>query len=165
VTANELLAVLKTFRFRYDDEMRLQEGIAAVLASSHIPFEREVKLSQHDRIDFMTGRLGIEVKVGHPLTSVMKQVHRYMQIGEQENPVNVYFMVSDEGSDPFMVEVNGVKEQQIEGIRDPEAALVEKLQLDPDRIKNLARRYLERHSAKSIEGTPLFDSAVLEGEP
>lgn len=82
MTANELLAVLKTFRFRYDDEMRLQEGIAAVLASSHIPFEREVKLSQHDRIDFMTGRLGIEVKVGHPLTSVMKQVHRYMQIGE-----------------------------------------------------------------------------------
>jgi SNF2 family DNA or RNA helicase len=83
----------------------------------------------------------------------------------QENPVNVYFMVSDEGSDPFMVEVNGVKEQQIEGIRDPEAALVEKLQLDPDRIKNLARRYLERHSAKSIEGTPLFDGAALEGEP
>jgi SNF2 family DNA or RNA helicase len=63
----------------------------------------------------------------------------------QENPVNVYFMVSDEGSDPFMVEVNGVKEQQIKGIRDPNAELVEKLQLDPDRIKNLARRYLEKH--------------------
>jgi SNF2 family DNA or RNA helicase len=71
----------------------------------------------------------------------------------QENPVNVYFMVSDEGSDPFMVEVNGVKEQQIKGIRDPNAELVEKLQLDPDRIKNLARRYLEKHG----KSQPLFE--------
>ena len=67
----------------------------------------------------------------------------------QENPVNVYFMVSDEGSDPFMVEVNGVKEQQIKGIRDPNGDLVEKLQLDPDRIKNLARKYLEKHRGKT----------------
>ena len=74
----------------------------------------------------------------------------------QENPVNVYFMVCDEGSDPFMVEVNGVKEQQIKGIRDPNAELVEKLQLDPDRIKNLARRYLEKHNAKNTEETTLF---------
>lgn len=79
----------------------------------------------------------------------------------QENSVNVYFMVSDEGSDPFMVEVNGVKEQQVKGIRDPDAELVEKLQLDPDRIKNLARRYLDKHSAKSIQGTPLFDEAAI----
>jgi SNF2 family DNA or RNA helicase len=75
----------------------------------------------------------------------------------QENAVNVYFMVCDEGSDPFMVEVNGVKEQQIKGIRDPNAELVEKLQLDPGRIKNLARRYLEKHSAKCVAGTPLFN--------
>ncbi len=77
----------------------------------------------------------------------------------QENAVSVYFMVCDEGSDPFMVEVNGVKEQQIKGIRDPNAALVEKLQLDPDRIKNLARKYLEQYNAKSGEGAPLFTSA------
>jgi SNF2 family DNA or RNA helicase len=69
----------------------------------------------------------------------------------QENSVNVYFMVSDEGSDPFMVEVNGVKEQQVKGIRDPDAELVEKLQLDPDRIKNLARRYLEKHAPHPAE--------------
>jgi SNF2 family DNA or RNA helicase len=62
----------------------------------------------------------------------------------QENQVNVYFMVSDEGSDPFMVEVNGVKEQQIKGIRDPDAEMVQKLQVDPDRVKELARRYLNR---------------------
>lgn len=77
----------------------------------------------------------------------------------QENSVNVYFMVCDEGSDPFMVEVNGVKEQQIKGIRDPNADLVEKLQLDPNRIKNLARKYLEKHSEKSRE-LPLELEAV-----
>jgi len=73
----------------------------------------------------------------------------------QENSVNVYFMVCDDGSDPFMVEVNGVKEQQIKGIRDPNEELVEKLQLDPDRIKNLARQYLAKHGAKKPE--PLFE--------
>jgi SNF2 family DNA or RNA helicase len=79
----------------------------------------------------------------------------------QENSVNVYYMVCDDGSDPFMVEVNGVKEQQIKGIRDPNIELVEKLQLDPDRIKNLARQYLDKHSAKSIEGTPLFSEVTI----
>ena len=64
----------------------------------------------------------------------------------QENQVNVYFMVADEGSDPFMVEVNGVKEQQVKGIRDPDAELVQKLQVDPDRVKELARRYLLNRS-------------------
>lgn len=29
-------------------------------------------------------------------------------------------------------------------------------QLDPDRIKNLARRYLEKHNAKNTEETTLF---------
>jgi hypothetical protein len=43
-----------------------------------------------------------------------------------------------------MVEVNGVKEQQIKGIRDPDAEMVQKLQVDPDRVKELARRYLKR---------------------
>lgn len=79
----------------------------------------------------------------------------------QENSVNVYFMVCDEGSDPFMVEVNGVKEQQIKGIRDPGTEMVEKLQLDPDRIKNLARKYLETHKSKTIDANPLFSEVSV----
>lgn len=63
--------------------------------------------------------------------------------------MNVYFMVSDEGSDPFMVEVNGVKEQQIQGIRNPDAEMVQKLQVDPDRVKELARRYLSRSEVRA----------------
>lgn len=79
--AAELRAVLEGFRFQYANEIELQNGIARALSDSKIEFEREVRLTGRDRIDFMAGRIGIEVKVGHPLSSVMRQVHRYMQSG------------------------------------------------------------------------------------
>jgi hypothetical protein len=79
INVASLLGVLQGFRFHYAHETQLQEGIAAALVQSEVDFEREVKLSARDRIDFMVGRTGIEVKVGHSLASVMKQVHRYMQ--------------------------------------------------------------------------------------
>jgi hypothetical protein len=79
MTANKLREALGGFRFRYAHEEQLQEGIAAALEKSGISFSREVKLTARDRIDFMVSRVGIEVKVGHPLASVMEQLHRYVQ--------------------------------------------------------------------------------------
>ena len=84
MNARDLRDLLGSFRFQYADEIQLQDGIARVLKDSHIEFEREFRLSQRDRIDFMVEKVGIEVKVGHPLASVMRQVHRYMQSSEVE---------------------------------------------------------------------------------
>lgn len=50
------------------------------------------------------------------------------------------------GSDPTVAEVAGIKREQIIGVIDPNAPLVEKLQVDPDHIKKLARRYLEQRA-------------------
>jgi SNF2 family DNA or RNA helicase len=64
----------------------------------------------------------------------------------QDEPVTSYYLLADEGSDPVVSDVLGVKKQQIEGIRDPNQELVTKLQVDPDHIKKLAEKYLIDHN-------------------
>lgn len=65
----------------------------------------------------------------------------------QDDPVVAYFLVADDGSDPTVAEVLGLKREQVEGIRDPEHQLVEKLDTSAarERIKRLAQDYAERH--------------------
>lgn len=63
----------------------------------------------------------------------------------QENPVIAYFMISEEGSDPVIADIVGLKQHQIQGIKNPSAPLIEKLQTDPNHIKRLAEAYLQKH--------------------
>lgn len=79
MTASDLSKLLGTYRFNYTREAELHNGIRVALEKEKIEFLAEVRLTKHDRIDFMVGTTGVEVKVGHPLASVMRQVHRYMQ--------------------------------------------------------------------------------------
>lgn len=65
--------------FHFDDEATLQEGIAEALNSAQISFEREVELGPGDRIDFMAGDVGIEVKIEGSYSNVSRQLLRYAQ--------------------------------------------------------------------------------------
>lgn len=60
----------------------------------------------------------------------------------QKMPVFAYYPVAEEGSDPIMMDVIGLKRGQIEGVRDPSGNLVTKLTVDPDHVKRLAAAYL-----------------------
>jgi SNF2 family DNA or RNA helicase len=60
----------------------------------------------------------------------------------QKDPVVAYFLLADTGIDPIMVDLLGIKRDQLEGLRNPTHSLVEKLQSDPDRVKRLAEAYL-----------------------
>lgn len=61
----------------------------------------------------------------------------------QEDKVAAYYLISNYGSDPIMVDVLGIKKAQLEGVRDPAANLVEKLETSAgDHIKRLAESYL-----------------------
>lgn len=64
-------------------------------------------------------------------------------------PVFLYFLVAEEGSDPTVADVAGVKAQQLTGIRDPDAEMIEELQLDPNHVKKLAEAFLKGRSAKT----------------
>lgn len=76
---NNLLSLFGQRRFHFNTESELQEGIASVLTDASFEFKREVTLSRKDRIDFLVGDVGIEVKVGGSLASVTRQLHRYSE--------------------------------------------------------------------------------------
>jgi SNF2 family DNA or RNA helicase len=61
----------------------------------------------------------------------------------QLSPVLSYFLVSDEGSDPVIADILGIKRGQIEGVTDPDADSIESLQIDEGGIQRLAKEYLE----------------------
>lgn len=67
----------------------------------------------------------------------------------QGDPVVAYFLVADSGSDPTIADVLQMKTGQIEGIRDPDAELVEKLQAGGmDRVRRLAESVLAQRAAR-----------------
>lgn len=66
------------------------------------------------------------------------RVHR----DQQQEKVVAYFLIADHGSDPIVTDILGLKKEQIEGVRDKDAELVERLEVDGDRIKRLAAQYL-----------------------
>jgi len=77
----------------------------------------------------------------------------------QAEAVMAYFLIADAGSDPVVADVLGLKRQQSEGVRDPQAELVEQLEIDPAHVKRLAAAYL-RQAKASVQGAlPLRASA------
>jgi hypothetical protein len=78
---------------------------------------------------------------------VHEQAEGRVQRDGQKDPVVAYYLVADYGSDPIVMDVLGIKRLQLEGITDPNAALMERLQTDGDRIKRLAEAYLAQEAA------------------
>lgn len=66
---------------------------------------------------------------------------------DELGPVFAYFLVAEEGSDPVISDILGLKRAQLDGVRHAEEELVQALQTDPDHIKKLAARYLEQMGA------------------
>lgn len=65
----------------------------------------------------------------------------------QQDEVFCFFVATNFGSDPVILDVLGLKESQSRGIQDPGTSPVDQ-QIDVDRIKRLARSYLK---SKGIE--------------
>jgi SNF2 family DNA or RNA helicase len=63
----------------------------------------------------------------------------------QKDPVVAYFLVSEGGSDPVIADILGLKKAQIEGVRDPDAELIEKLEAPETGIRRLAESILRAH--------------------
>jgi hypothetical protein len=59
------------------DEAQLQAGIQGALEAAGYVFEREFRLSAKDRVDFLVGRVAVEVKVQGSTPAVRRQLARY----------------------------------------------------------------------------------------
>lgn len=84
MTAESLALAIVKHKFNFNNEKELQGGIAQVLSKLNIEFKAEVKLTARDRIDFLCGDIGIEIKTndsagGASLSSVTRQLWRYTE--------------------------------------------------------------------------------------
>lgn len=78
------------------------------------------------------------------------RVHRDGQI----EPVQAFFLISDEGSDPIVSDVLGVKREQIEGVRNPGEHLIERRDIGENQLRQLAQRFLKDHGTTAPAAKP-----------
>ncbi len=76
----------------------------------------------------------------------------------QTRPCTAYFLVSEEGTDPIMVDVLGIKREQIESVRNPDTALAERIETGEGHLRELARQFLDKHSKSERETVDLIDA-------
>lgn len=69
----------------------------------------------------------------------------------QQDPVMAYYLESEEGSDPIVIDVLGVKRQQSEGVRNPGGPLVERADIGEDALQRVAREFLRSRGQRALE--------------
>jgi hypothetical protein len=75
-----LCKVFSAYRYNFQDETSLQEGMAIALTRHAIDFEREVRLDAKNRPDFMIGSVAVEVKIKGSFAEFLRQAHRYLAL-------------------------------------------------------------------------------------
>lgn len=77
VKASDLASLLEGYRFSCAGEAELQTAVADVLTKNGVPFEREARIGKGERIDFLVGGVGLEIKVEGSVTAIARQLQRY----------------------------------------------------------------------------------------
>lgn len=77
----------------------------------------------------------------------MQNTGRLLRDG-QIRPVFAYYLVSEHGSDPVLMDILNVKAQQLHGIRDPYSSIIEDFEQDDDKIRKLAEYVLGHAKGK-----------------
>lgn len=77
--ARDLAVLLDGHRYIAPNEGGLQVEIARQLRASGVEFAREVVLDARSRIDFVVGRVGLEVKVDSFAAEIARQLQRYAE--------------------------------------------------------------------------------------
>lgn len=76
---NAIATLLHSVRFHVDDEKSMQSAMGKLFTDRGLVFEREVKLSDRDRIDFFFRDIGVgvELKTKGVRAAVLRQLARY----------------------------------------------------------------------------------------
>lgn len=77
-----VLHALRSGRFSLSREKETQADISAALEFLSMEHAREVDLGDRNIIDFMVGKVGIEVKIGGSKRAIYKQCERYCETGK-----------------------------------------------------------------------------------
>lgn len=76
MTPREVFYALSTLSGSYSEEGALRDAIAGVLGDAAV---REAVVGPRERIDFLVGKMGIEVKVKGSRSEVTRQLFRYAE--------------------------------------------------------------------------------------
>jgi hypothetical protein len=77
------LGALQGNAARVQNESELAEIVARVFTEAGLPFEREVRLNERDRIDMLGhGGVGIEFKIDGSAANLIRQLDRYASCAE-----------------------------------------------------------------------------------
>lgn len=77
---SHICKVFSAYRYNFQDEISLQDGMAIALERSEIAFEREVRLDARNRPDFMIGSVAVEVKIKGTFAEFLRQANRYLAL-------------------------------------------------------------------------------------
>lgn len=99
----ELEKILHSYRFNFTSEDELQTAVEAVLNENKIEFLREFQLSKKDRIDFLIGSVGLEIKIGFSYADVIRQLHRYAQ----SDRIEALILLTSRLQHSMPLEING----------------------------------------------------------
>ncbi|TXI23108.1 MAG: ATP-dependent helicase [Roseateles sp.] len=85
--------------------------------------------------------------------SVIAQCFGRLDRDGQTSPVTGYVLVSDDGADPIMMDVLGIKREQLDGVvlNADEKTLIERVDLGENTLQKLARDFLLRRGEKLPE--------------
>lgn len=72
------------------------------------------------------------------------RVHRDGQLDE----VKAYFLLANQGSDPFIARILGIKKSQVEGVKDPSGAVIPNYDIAGLNIRELALDHIRRRRGK-----------------
>lgn len=80
--AARIVTAIHAAKVNISTEEAAQRDIASALARAGFEAQREVRLTSTERIDFMVGAVGIEVKVKHSKRDILRQLERYAALSE-----------------------------------------------------------------------------------
>lgn len=95
-----------------------------------------------DRVWCVTNELGtLVVRRNGKVAIVGNCIGRLHRDGIEGNVV-AYYLISEDGADPIMADVLGIKREQVAGIKDPDAPLIERLEKGENNIRRLAEAFI-----------------------
>lgn len=74
--------VFSAYRYNFQDESTLQEGMAVALSNNSVAHAREVRLDAQNRPDFMIGSVAVEVKIKGTFAEFLRQANRYLELDQ-----------------------------------------------------------------------------------
>lgn len=94
----------------------------------------------------------------------VQNVGRVFRDGQPDSVV-AYYLLADDGADPIMADVLGLKRAQADGIIDPRGAATRPLGVDPDHVLKLAQDYLRRRGLSLPPPPPEASGSEVDPQP